>query len=560
MIRDNVITNNSHLRSRYEALKSARKTVEGQWQEIERYVAPYRGEFFTTYTSEHQIRWNRHEIYESTALNSSKRLAANIQSGMTNPMVRWFDLLFRDAKLNSGPPREWLEDCAEREWQAISESNFALESNEAYLDIVTFGTAVVMEDAAGDGDEWEGIDFQTAGMRDSYFEEDHRGNCLRYYRRLEWKYHQIVDKFGEEGLPESLRTASEGGKDVDQRHELFMVIYPRVPNADKVEYDGPKAPKMRPWGQKYILLADASQLGEEFGYYEMPVFVIRWAKTSGSQWGNGPAATAMPDIKTLNELVQLDLRAREKVIDPAILVTERGLIGDLDLGPAGINVVRSLEEMAIFESRARFDAVNDKVFQLQENIRNLFYIPDMILKESPAMTATEVMERREQMHRVMGPAAGRLQDDFLDKMLQRTFNMMYRAGQFLPMPEGLEATNLDIEYLGPLARSQRNERISAVTTWLGIMGELTMVDPSAKDVMNLDEVGRDTGEMLGVPASMIRSEEEVGQIRKARMEAQQQVADAQLAQERGAGMEAVGKGQQALTAVGGGGGGPAAAA
>ena len=559
MIRDNVVTDNSHLRSRYEALKSARKTVEGQWQEIERYVAPYRGEFFTTYTSEHQIRWNRHEIYESTALNSSKRLAANIQSGMTNPMVKWFDILFRDAALNVGPPRVWLEDCSDRMWMALSESNFALESNEAYLDVVTMGTAIVMEEAAGDATDWQGIDFQTAGIRDSFFEEDHRGNCLRYYRRLEWKYHQIVSKFGEEGLPESLRTASEGGKDVDQRHELFMVVYPRVPHADRVPYDGPKAPKQRPWGQKFILLADASELGEENGFYEMPVFVVRWAKTSGSQWGNGPAATAMPDIKTLNELVQLDLRAREKVIDPAIMVTERGLIGDLDLGPSGINVVRSLEEMTIFESRARFDAVNDKVYQLQENIRNLFYIPDMILKESPAMTATEVLERREQMHRVMGPAAGRLQDDFLDKMLQRTFNIMFRAGQFLEMPENVTTADLDIEYLGPLARSQRNERIGAVTTWLQILSQLTAVDPSAQDIANLDEVGRETGEMLGVPAKMIRAPAEVEEIRKARMEQQAKVAQARLAQEEGAGMEAMGKGQTALREVPAG-GGPASAA
>ena len=553
MIRDNVVTEPQHLKSRYEALKSARKTVEGQWQEIERYIAPYRGEFFTTYTSEHQIRWNRHEIYESTALNSSKRLAANIQSGMTNPMVRWFDLLFRNAELNQGPSREWLEDCANREWQALSESNFALESSEAYLDLVTMGTAIVMEEAAGDEDDWQGVDFQTAGIRDSFFEEDHRGGCLRYYRRLEWKYHQIVSKFGESGLPESLRTASEGGKDVDQRHELFMVIFPRVKNADKVAYDTPKAPKQRPWGQKFILLADASELGEESGFYEMPVFVARWAKTSGSQWGNGPAATAMPDVKTINELVQLDLRAREKVIDPAIMVTERGLLGDLDLGPSGLNVVRSLEEMQIFESRAQFGAVNDKVAQLQENIRNLFYIPDMILKESPAMTATEVLERREQMHRVMGPAAGRLQDDMLDKVIQRTFSIMYRAGQFLPMPEGLELSDLDIEYLGPLARSQRNERITAVTTWLAILSQITQVDPSAQDVANLDEVGRETGEMLGVPASMIRSEEQVAEIRKARMEQQAKVAEARMAQEQGAGMEAMGKGQAALREVGGGG-------
>ena len=540
-----IVDDPTKLRTRYEALKSARKTVEGQWQEIERYIIPYRGEFFTDYTSEHQIRWNRHEIYESTALNSARRLAANVQSGLTNPMVKWFDLAFRDKHLNEGQSKEWLEDCGERLWMAISESNFALESNEVYLDMVTMGTSVMVMEPV-DREEWQGMDFQTSGLRDSFFEEDHRGQCLRYYQRMELKYAQICDKFGEDKLPPMFRDAAGGGKDIDAKFELFMVIYPRVKNPNKVPYDGAKAAKQRPWGKKYIVAASAEQIGEEDGYYEMPVMIARWGKVSGSQWGHGPGAIAMPDVKTLNELVQLDLRAREKVIDPAIMVTERGLVGDLDLGPGGLNVVRSLDEMEVFESRARFDAVNDKVAQLQENIRNLFNVPDMLLKESPAMTATEVLERREQASRMMGPAAGRIQDDLLDKVIQRGFNLMFRAGQFAEMPEGLDEADLDVEYLGPMARSQRNERVQTINTWLMMILQTASVMPEIVDNVDPDELARETAMMMGVPPSMIREKSEVDKKRKADAEAAEAAKAAAMAQEAGAGMEAMGKGTQAM--------------
>ena len=540
-----IITDPTALRSRYDSIKSARKTVEGQWQEIERYIIPYRGEFFTDYSSEHQIRWNRHEIYDSTALSSAQRLAGIVQSGITNPLVKWFDLSFRDKNLNTGPATEWLEDTSNRIWMALQESNFGLESNEAYLDMVTMGTSIIVEEVVSD-DEWEGVDFQATGLRDSYFEEDHKGQVLRYYRRRDWKLAQIIDKFGEDALPESLRKQGDGTADIDQKHELFQVIFPRDKNAKTAKFTTPKAPKQRPWGMKWILHASAEQIGDEGGYYEMPVFVARWGKVSGSQWGHGPAAIAMPDVKTLNELVQLDLRAREKAIDPAIAVTERGLIGDLDLGPGGLTVVRSMDDWKIIESGANFQATNDKMAQLQENIRNLFHIPDFMLKESPAMTATEVMERREQINRFMAATAERIQRDFLDPTIQRTFNVMQRAGQLSDPPEDLQSVDIDIEYLGPMARSMRNERVQAIDTWMNILERYAQADPSILDNVDPDALARETSVMMGIPQTLVRDEEEVAGRREEQAEQAKQLQEAQMAQEQGAGMEAMGKGGMAM--------------
>ena len=548
-----VITDPIKLRMRYDSLKSARKTVEGQWQEIERYIIPYRGEFFTDYSSEHQVRWNRHEIFDSTALSSAQRLAGIVQSGITNPLVKWFDLSFRDKNLNTGPAKEWLEDTSNRIWMALQESNFGLESNEAYLDMVTMGTSIIVEEVVND-DEWEGVDFQATGLRDSYFEEDHKGQVLRYYRRLEWKLAQIIDKFGEDKLPEELKRRAGGTADIDQKIELFQVIYPRVKRAKDVEFSTPLAPAKRPWGMMYVLHQSGEQIGDEGGYYEMPVFVARWGKVSGSQWGHGPAAIAMPDVKTLNELVQLDLRAREKAIDPALAVTERGLIGDLDLGPGGLTVVRSMDDWKIIESGARFDATNDKMQQLQENIRNLFHIPDFFLKESPAMTATEVLERREQINRFMAATSERIQNDFLDPTIQRTFNVMQRAGQLAAPPEELQNVDMDIEYLGPLARSMRNERVQAIDTWLMMMERYAAIDPTITYNVDPDELARELSVMMGVPQTIVVDEDAVTKRRAEEAEQAKMMQEGQMGQEVGAGMEAMGKGGQALQAVGGQGG------
>ena len=532
------------LRARYQALKSARKTIEGSWQEIERYCLPYAGEFFTDYTSEHQIRTNRHEIYDSTAPNSVKRLAAFIHSGVTNPLDLWFDINFRDKNLNNGPAKEWLEDARDTVWQTLQESNFNLEINEVYLDLAAFGTGIMLEELV-DPDVWEGVNFQATSLRNSYFEEDHRGQVLRYYQRMEWKLAQIIDKFGDK-LPDSLKVREGGTADIDLKHEIFLVVYPRVANPHKESGQGPVAPKKRPWGFKYIVLATGEMIGEEGGYYEMPVTLARWGKIAGSQWGHSPCMVALPDIKTLNELVELDLRAREKAIDPAIAVTERGLIGDLDLGPGGLTVVRSMDDWQIIESGARFDATNDKMAQLQESVRNYLYIPDIRLKESPAMTATEVIERREDTQRVMGPAMGRLQSDMLDRVVSRTFNMLLRAGQLGDIPQGLEKAELDIAYMGPMARSLRNERVQAVETWMMLLERYAAVDPSVMENVVSDEFARGTSVMLGVPQKMVVDKEEMEAKREKQAEQQAAAAKAAQAQEAGAGMEAMGKGGVAV--------------
>ena len=145
--------------------------------------------------------------------------------------------------------------------------------------------------------------------------------------------------------------------------------------------------------------------------------------------GNSPAMIALPDIMTLNQLVELIIRSSEKVVDPATLVTERGLISDLDLTPGGMTVVRDIEgSVKPYESRARFDVSELQREKLKDSVNRAFYVDQLQLKDSPAMTATEVQVRYELMQRLLGPTLGRLMSDFLDPLLSRTFSIMYRNG------------------------------------------------------------------------------------------------------------------------------------
>jgi hypothetical protein len=136
------------------------------------------------------------------------------------------------------------------------------------------------------------------------------------------------------------------------------------------------------------------------------------------------------------------------------------------------------------------------------------------------MTATEVQVRYELMQRLLGPTLGRFQSEFLNPLIERVFGIMFRADAFLPAPELLQGQSIDIEYVGPLARSQRMEEAVAVERLYQLAVQLGQADPSVMDILNNDEAVRMRAELLGVPKSVLRGREEVDELRQARMEAQ----------------------------------------
>ena len=145
----------SQIRLRFDALVSQRKTLDNTFQAIEKYVVPYRGEFFKPEQSMLEVEWRRRFIYDSTAAVACDTLASKIHTNLTSPSIRWFQLIFRNNKLNDNQQAtEWLEAVQEEIWQALLESDFNMEIAETYLDLCSFGTAILFEEEESE-EEWD---------------------------------------------------------------------------------------------------------------------------------------------------------------------------------------------------------------------------------------------------------------------------------------------------------------------------------------------------------------------------------------------------------------------
>lgn len=539
----------SEIKKRFDALESQRKTLDDTLQVIERYVVPHRGEFFRPLENEQEVEWRRRDIYDSTAVDACETLAASMQGNLTSATTMWFGMTFRNNLLSEDQAaQEWLEECGKRIYQSLSDSNFNLESSEFYLDLTSFGTAVIFEEAeTEDKNNWKGLDFQAAPLRDCYFEMTHKNQVKRFYRRYQWTPLQIVDKFGID-TPTKIQEEVKRQDSNNRKYNIVFCVYEREDKKQNIDSTKTLSALERPFGWKWVMHETGEQIGKEGGYYEQPAFVARWRKTSGSQWGYSPAHIVLSDILTLQELTEETLESLGKAIDPSTLTTERNLMSDLDIGRGGLTVVKDIDGIKVHESRARFDVGELRIDRLQESIRRAFRVDQLELKNSPAMTATEVQVRYELMQRLLGPTLGRLQADFLDPLINRTFKILYRAGLLPETPESVVKANaeLDIEYIGPLPRAQRQEVVLATNQWLANNIGLVDVKPEVLDNIDFDAITRDTAALAGLPAKYLVPTDKVTQVREERAAEERELKQNAMAQQEGEAMKAQGEGQEAM--------------
>lgn len=520
------------IRAKFDSLVSLRKSVDQTWEAISKTMMPYRGNFFLNSESEHSVQWrNPRHIYDATAPMAIQTLSASLHGSLTSPATKWFELEFRDSELRADKESNvWLDNASNEVYMGLQDSNFNLEANEAYTDLVGYGTSVVVqeEDSENEGD----YVFQATPVEQVFFEQDSKGQVCNFYRKLQWTAMQIVDKFGDD-CPDHIKTKA---KSADQANDKITLIFCIFKRANK-EYDGSGilAPLERPYGSKYVIAESATQVGEEGGYYEMPAYVPRWRQTSDSMWGNSPAMMALPDVLTLNELVQLTLKSIEKVVDPATMVTERGLLSNLDLSAGGLTVVRNKDDVWSYESRARFDAVALQKNDLKASVRSAFYVDQLELKDSPAMTATEVQVRYELMQRLLGPTLGRLENDFLSPLIERSFRIKLRAGSFGDMPELMQTKGgqIDVKYTGPLARAQRKDSADSLVRWVMTLAQVSEVMPEVMDLPDPDEIAKLLGELEGVPAKVMKSMTKINTERKKRESQNAAMAEAEIGKTQG---------------------------
>jgi hypothetical protein len=507
-----------YIKKRVDALASDRGTWEVNWQEILDYVMPRKADVVTLRTKGEK---RTEVLFDSTAITANNLLAASLQGTLTSPSLPWFSVKLRDEEINENRDVQlWLEDTAKRMYDTFNETNFNTEVHEMYLDICSIGTAALFVEEGNKGFDTDGIHFNTLHIAEYYIQENINGKVDTLYRKYKLTARQAVQEFGEENVGEKILKAAKEKPD-----QKFNFIHAVEPTEDYKRATGKTSTKL-PFHSCHVCEED-KMVVRTGGYNEFPYLVPRWSKATGEIFGRSPSYNALPDIKTLNKAVEIGLKAWAKAIDPPLLVQDDGVVGRVRMTPAGITVIRNDGAVKPLQIGSNWQITDMKENQLRTAIRQAFYSDQLQLQEGPQMTATEVQVRYELMQRLLGPTLGRFQSEFLNPLIERVFGIMYRAGALLPEPDIIKGSKIDVEYLGPLARSQRMEEAVSIERLYQLAMNVAQVDPAIMDNINHDEAIRLRGNLLGVPKTVLRGRDEVEEMRNARAEQQQMAAMAQ---------------------------------
>ena len=142
------------------------------------------------------------------------------------------------------------------------------------------------------------------------------------------------------------------------------------------------------------------------------------------------------------------------------------------------------------------------------------------------MTATEVMELQGEKAATLSTFIVSL-NEFLSKVIQRSFNLLMRANLLPPPPMALmkQKAIIKIDFTGPLAQNQKKyHQMGGTVQALSAVGPIIQMFPNAGDFLDGDELMKSTMEGMGMPQNIIREDDDVKKIREERMRAQQEAA------------------------------------
>ena len=513
----------NYIKKRCSSLESSRQTWEDHWQDILDYVMPRKADV-TFVRSKGEKRTE--VLFDSTAITANNLLAASLHGTLTSPSLPWFTLKLRDEELmNERDVQLWLEDSGRRMYDTFNETNFNTEVHELYLDLCSIGTGALFVEEANEGFEKGAIHFNTLHIAEYFIQENVNGKVDTLYRKYKLTARQAIEEFGEENVGEKIIEASKNKPD-----KQFNFIHAVEPTIDYERATGKAGTKL-PYHSCHCCVED-KMIVRTGGYNEFPYLVPRWSKATGEIFGRSPSYNALPDIKTLNKAVEIGLKAWAKAIDPPLLVQDDGVIGRVRMTPAGITVVRNDGAIKPLQIGSNWQITDMKETQLRTAIRQAYYSDQLQLQEGPQMTATEVQVRYELMQRLLGPTLGRFQSEFLNPLIERVFGIMVRANAFMPTPEIIGNRKMDIEYVGPLARSQRMEESIAIERLYQLAMNVGQIDPAIMDNINHDEAIRMRAKLLGVPKTVLRGLDEVMEMREAKAQQQAQMMQQQMAQQQ----------------------------
>lgn len=517
-------------------LSKERSSFLPLWKELADNLAPRRYQQYTATAGRGDKR--NQAIIDSSPLLSVRTMRAGMMAGITSPARPWKKLTTSDIDLSETPAvKRWLDVVNKRMDSVFQRSNLYNSLPNVYGDEGVFGIAAmsVLED------EKDVIRTHVLPVGSFMCAINARGIVDTLVREIPMTVRQIVGQFVDMSKPPSSRWSNVSANirslwdagNLDARVDVSHCVRPNADYREKYS-----ASKDKQYASLYFEHGSDSEdrMLSESGYDTFPFLVPRWEVTGTDVYGTScPGMDALGDTKALQLMQRRKAEAIEKMVRPPMIGPAALRNAKASILPNDITYldVRDGQQgfKPIYEVNPRIAELIADLQETQKRVSRVFYedlFLMMVMSDRRNITATEVSERQEEKLLMLGPTLERNNDELLDPLIDRVFDIMAANGMIPEPPEELQGQPLKVEYISIMAQAQRMIASSSLERFTRFVGGVAQMDPTVLDGINGLEIVREYGGDMGVQSKILNTDDEIAVVRQQRAKAQQVAAQMEM--------------------------------
>lgn len=491
---------------------------DAHWKDCQKYIEPSLGRF-----EQHEVNdgdKKRGSVIDETASESLDILVAGLSAGLTSPARPWFRLITPDTDMMEfGPVKAWLHEVEKRMRTIFTASNVYSVLPQSYGELGLFGTDLTF---------WlrsfntvvRGVSVTCGEYALALNEEGEVDTTFRVYSPT---VEQMVASFGADAVSANVRSMFDRG-DYYKRIEVYHGVYRRK-EREAGRVDGSNLPFASVYWEK----GRQDQPLSVSGFAEKPFTATRWRVTGLDTYGRSPGMKALGNVKQLQFQERRKAQVIDKLVSPPMTGPTALRESGASLVAGGITYVDGIQGSSpAFRPAYQVDSsalpnLAADMEDVRNRVRKAFFA-DLFLMISQldnVRSATEVVARQEEKMLMLGPVLERIASEKLNPLIDRAFALMGENGLLPPPPPELEGVDLRVDYVSILAQAQKAVSTTAVERLVGFVGNIAAAKPDVLDKLDEDQAVDEYADMLGVPPSLVRSDDVVAEMRAARQQQQQ---------------------------------------
>lgn len=464
-------------------------------------------------------------IYDGTPRLALRDLATTLDGLIKPKTSNWFEVSVLDDELRRNDEvNQWLEDVQDRMWHAIyrKDARFIQRSGEVDASLACFGWGTLWMQ---ENRQRNGLLFRSFHNSQVAIDENEEGvvDAIAIEERLSARQADFLYRRAGKEPGRQIKDALRKSKSMAGKTFSFVQIV--LPNEDfDARMIGTRG--MR-FASALIDVAEESLI-DESGFHEFPAAVPRWETSPGELYPRSPGMMALPDAQTLQAMGKTLLVGGQRAVDPPIWVLNDSVLSPVRTFPGGITTFDASDggtPVGNFPVATNLPIGREMQQDYRGQVeaaffKNVFNLP----LETRSMTATEIIARKEEFIRVIGPVFGRLETDYIGHIVERVFGIMERAGALPPRPDALNGIEVTFQFQSPVQKARKQLEIAGLSQSMSFLAPLAEVQPEILDNFDGDAVVRDAPEWGALPTKWLRNEKKVEEIRAGRAQSQQQTS------------------------------------